>query len=313
MKMRRFVVVLMLLLLVIACKPGAKKSVSLESPFVGGTQGLVPSFQEFRKEVFDGGNDPFDIVVKLENKGEALVPASNVQVKISGINPAEFSKSEESLLLNSPEDVIEMRKDPQGGVLPGPQVFVEFTGVNHNSPIAGASAQFTIRADICYLYRTKAVSKLCVRENLLTPRAGGICELNENKPVYNGGAPVQIADFKENTRAKDKIGFTFEVRNSGGGSVFERNSKCDLSQRKNENKVYVIVNTGLPGLQCTGLESTSNGAEGFVTLYGGTKIVSCSQPVSTRSDFEQLVSAEVIYDYAQSIQDTLIVKSSGEE
>jgi hypothetical protein len=311
--MRRLLVVLMLLLLVIACKPGAKKAVSLESPFVGGTQGVALGFQDFRKEVFDGGNDPFDIIVKLENKGEALVPAQNVRVKLSGINPAEFSKTEDGMVLNSPEDVIEMRKDPQGNVLPGPQVFVEFTGFNHKSLIAGATAQFTVRADVCYLYRTQAVSKLCVRENLLTPRAGGICELNENKPLHNSGAPVQIADFKQSTRAKDKIGFTFEVRNSGSGDVFERNSVCDLSQRKFENRVYVIVNTGLGGLQCTGLESTSNGAEGFVTLYGGAKIVSCAQTITTRSDFEQVVSVEAVYDYAQSIQDTLLVKATGEE
>ncbi len=311
--MRRLLVVLMMLLLIIACKPGAKKSVSIESPFVGGTQGLLLSFQDFRKEVFDGGNDPFDVIVKLENKGETLVPAQNVKVKISGINPPEFSKSDEGLVLNAPDDVIETRKDPQGNVLPGPQVFVEFTGLNHKSLIAGATAQFTVRADVCYLYRTKAVSKLCVRENLLTPRAGGICELNENKPLYNSGAPVQIADFKESTRAKDKIGLTFEVKNSGSGDVFERNSVCDLSQRKFESRVYVIVKTDLPGLQCTGLESTSNGAEGFVTLYGGSKIVSCAQSISSRSDFEQLVSVEAIYDYAQSIQDTVVVKATGEE
>ncbi len=311
--MRRLIAVVMLVLLVVACKPGAKKSVSIESPFVGGTQGLLLGFQDLRKEVFDGGNDPFDIVVKLENKGETLVPAQNVKVKLSGINPVEFDKSEEGLVLNSPEDVIETRKNPQGSVLPGPQVFVEFTGLNHKSLISGATAQFTVRADVCYLYRTKAVSKLCVRENLLTPRSGGICELNENKPLYNSGAPVQIADFKESTRAKDKVGFTFEVKNVGNGDVFERNSVCDLSQRKFENRAYVIVNTGLAGLQCTGLESTSSGAEGFVTLYGGSKIVSCAQSISTRSDFEQLVDVEAVYDYAQNIQDTVVVKATGEE
>ena len=311
--MKKLIAVLVLVLLIVACKPGGKKSVSLESPFVGGTQGVVLGFQDFRKDVFDGGNDPFDIIVKLENKGEALVPAQNLRVKLSGINPVEFGKTDEGMVLNAPEDVIEMRKDPQGGILPGPQVFVEFTGFNHKSLIAGATAQFTVRADVCYLYRTKAVSKLCVRENLLTPRAGGICELNENKPLYNSGAPVQIADFKESTRAKDKIGFTFEIRNSGSGSVFERNSVCDLSQRKFENRVYVIVNTGLAGLQCTGLEGTSNGAEGFMTLYGGSKIVSCSQTIASRSDFEQIVSVEAIYDYAESIQDALVVKATGEE
>ncbi len=310
--MRRLVVILVLLFLVTACRPGEKKQLTIESPFAGGSQGLVLDFQDLRKDVFDGGRDPFDVIVRLENKGEALVKKENVKVKLSGINPAEFGKLEENLFMNAPDDAIEMRKDPQGAVLPGPPVFVEFTDLNHISPIAGASAQFTLRADVCYLYRTKTVSKLCVRENILTPPPGGICEINEDKPVFNSGAPVQVANFKESARAKDKIGFSFEIKNAGAGNIFERNTFCDRSQRKNENRVYVTIATGLSGLSCTGLESTGKGAEGFVTLYDGTKIISCSQQVSGRSDFEQLVNLEAIYDYEQRKDTTLTVKSSGE-
>ncbi len=311
--MRRLIIVLMLALLVLACKPSSKKQVQMEAPFQGGTQGLALDFQDLRKDVFDGGRDPFDVIVKLENKGEALIKKEDVQVKISGINPAEFSKGEADLMLNAPDDVIEMRKDPQGSTLPGQQVFVEFTGLNHKGVISGASAQFPLRADVCYVYRTKTVSVLCVRDNLLTPRAGGICEINADKQVFNSGAPVQVANFKEATRAKDKIGFTFEVKNSGTGSVFQRNSVCDRIDRKNENRVYVIVETGLDGLQCTGLETSGKGAEGFVTLYGGSKIVSCSQTISSRSDYEQLVNIETVYDYEQTVQSTIAVKNSGEQ
>jgi hypothetical protein len=284
----------------------------MEAPFQGGSQGLVLDFQDLRKDVFDGGRDPFDVTVKLDNKGESLVKKEDVQVKLSGINPAEFSKGEADLMLNAPDDVIEVRKDPQGSILPGQQVFVEFTGLNHKGVISGASAQFPLRADVCYVYRTKTVSELCVRDNLLTPRTGGICEINADKQVYNSGAPVQISNFKEAARAKDKIGFTFEVKNIGTGSVFQRNSVCNRIDRKNENRAYVIVETSLDGLQCTGLETSGKGAEGFVTLYDGSKIVSCSQTISSRSDYEQLVNIETIYDYEQTVQSAITVKNSGE-
>ncbi len=310
--MRRLIIVLMLALLLLACKPGSKKTVQMEAPFEGGSQGLALDFQDLRKDVFDGGRDPFDVTVKLDNKGESLVKKEDVQVKLSGINPAEFSKSEADLMLNAPDDVIEVRKDPQGSILPGQQVFVEFTGLNHKGVISGASAQFPLRADVCYVYRTKTVSELCVRDNLLTPRTGGICEINADKQVYNSGAPVQVANFKEAARAKDKIGFTFEVKNVGTGSVFQRNSVCNRIDRKNENRAYVIVETSLDGLQCTGLETSGKGAEGFVTLYDGSKIVSCSQTISSRSDYEQLVNIETIYDYEQTVQSTITVKKSGE-
>lgn len=310
--MKRLIPVMMVLLLVACQQGGEEKVIAASNPFIGGTQGLVFDFQDFREEVFDGASDPFDIVVRVENKGEAFVDKRDVQVEISGFNPREFGKVANDLVSEAPDDIIETRKDPQGGVIPGPRVFVEFTGLNYGDFITGSTAQFPVRADVCYLYRTRGVSKLCIRENLLTPRAGGICEINENKQVFNSGAPVQIRNFKENTRSSDKVGFTFEIVNVGQGDVFERNSKCDREVRKKENRAYVIVATNLEGLQCTGLETTSNGAEGFVTLFGGSKIVSCSQRVSTRSDFEQLVNIEVIYDYEERTQTLLTVRSSGQ-
>jgi len=302
-----------LVVLLFGCQNTTKEVAIDTNPFVGGSQGLVLNFQNLRADVFDGGNDPFDVVVRLENKGESLVKAEDAIVKLSGFNAVDFGKSESFLTAVSPEDVIEMRKDPQGVVMPGPQVFVEYPGLNFAKKIAGTSATFTVRADVCYLYTTRAVSKLCIRDNLLTPSAGGICEINADKTVFNSGAPVQIANFRESARAKDKVGFSFEIKNSGTGSVFERNSDCDTADRKKENRVYVAVSTGLSGLTCTGLESTASGVEGFVSLYSGTKIVSCAQSVSTRSDFEQLVNVVVIYDYGERTQSTFNVKNSGAE
>ena len=310
--MRKIVVILLLLIFVLACKPTAKKEVKLESPYIGGSQGLSSEFFQLRKDVFDGGNDPFEISVKLQNLGETPVKKEHVRVRISGINPAEFGKTEDQLSTGSPDDIIEVRTGPTG-TIQSPPTTVEFTNLNYKGQLAGASAQFPLRADICYLYRTEAVSKLCIRADLLNPRPGGICEVEGSKTLYSSGAPVQISSFQEQTRAKDKVGFTFEVKNAATGSVFERNSACDRTDRRKENRVYAIVNTGLSGLTCTGLESTGKGAEGFVTLYGGSKIVTCTQTIVGRTDFEQLVNMEAIYDYEQTTQTSITVKSSGEE
>jgi len=311
--MRRYIVIALLALLLAACEPSDKSEISITDPFLGGNTGLNIAFESFRTEVFDQGTDPFDVIVKLENKGEALVRKEDVRVKLSGINPVEFSKSSDQLSSMAPDDVIETRKDPVGTVLPGPLVFVEFTGLNHKSAIAGAQAKFPLRADVCYVYRTKAVSRLCVRENLLTPKADGICEINEAKTVFNSGSPVHVTNFRESSRARDKVGFSFEISNIGSGDIFQRNSVCDKSQRKNENRVYVLVSSSITGLKCTGLESTITGAEGFVTLYGGTKIVPCTQSIADRGDYEQLINVELIYDYEERIQNSLSVKTAGEQ
>lgn len=303
-----------LLAVLVACAPGERdgEALDLATPFIGGTSGLSAEFVEFRTEVFDGGRDPFDIVIKVENAGESSVTADRVRVKLSGINPAAFGKLEEDLSRSPPDDVVAARILPDGTVVPASPVFVEFTELNHFTPIAGAQFNYPLRAELCYLYTTQAVSKLCVRENILAPEAGGICEINEAKPVFNSGAPVQIASIKESARAKDKISFTFEITNAGTGDTFERGSVCDTSTRAKQDRVYVIVDTGMPGISCTGLSTSGTKAEGFTTLFGGKKVVTCTQAVTTRTDFEQQINIEIVYDYEQYIQTDLTVKSSGE-
>lgn len=304
---------LIILVLVAACAPGKKgEKLELTTPFIGGTSGIVADFVDLRKDVFDGGRDPFDVIVKLENKGEADVLANRVRVKLSGINPAEFGKLEEDLSKSPDDDVIGMRKDAQGTVLPSTPVFVEFTGLNHFSPISGAQVAFPLRADVCSTYAGDAVSKLCARSNILTPEAGGICEINEDKPVFNSGSPVQIGAVKETAGAKDKIRFSFEISNAGTGEIFERGSSCDRSTRAKENRAYVVIDTGMPGLSCTGLTTSGTKAEGFTTLFEGKKVVSCTQTITTRTDFEQQISIKTVYDYEEFKQTQITVRSSGE-
>lgn len=313
--MRRYIAILALAVLMIGCAQGGGDASTVNigsNPFQGGTQGLVMGFQDFRAEVFDGGLDPFDIIVRLENEGETLVPKNKVRVTLSGINPSEFSRSEADLTSTAPDDVIEKRKQSDGSIIDSPPSFVEFTEFNHRKTLTGSTAQFTIRADACYEYKTRAVTKLCVRKDLLTPQEGGICEVNANKQTFNSGSPVHIQNFKESTRSKEKVGFTFEVVNVGTGDVFERNANCDREDRRKENRVYLKIDTGLSGLQCTGLSPTATGAEGWATLYSDRKIISCSQFISNMADYEQLVNIEATYDYEQSIQNTLTVKTAGE-
>ncbi len=311
----RYIVILMTIFLLLLAACGAPKDgepLELTTPFIGGTSGIVAEFVDFRSEVFDGGRDPFDVVLKLENKGEATISADRVKVRLSGINPAAFGKLEEDLRQSPPDEIIATRLDTSGNILPTTPVFVEFTELNHFAPIAGAQFTYPLRAEICYLYNTEAVSKLCVRSNILAPEEGGICEVNENKPVFNSGAPVQISNVKESARAKDKISFSFEIVNVGTGNIFERGVFCDRSARKNQDRVYVSVNTGMPGIQCTGLITSGNTAEGFTTLFGGKKIVTCTQTAKSRSDFEQQLEINVIYEYEEYQQTLLTVKSSGE-
>jgi len=311
--MRKVFVPLLLVFAIVACTQKEGEVLELTSPFIGGSSGVEPAFQGLRKEVFDGGRDPFDVLVRLENKGESPVKKSDVRVRITGINPAEFSKLEEQLVKNPDDDILESRIDSTGQVLLAPPSIVEFSGLNHFSPITGASANFPLRAEVCYTYTTKSVSKFCVRGNLLNPPEGGICVINEVKPVFNSGAPVHVENVQESARAKDKIGISFEIKHVGTGQIYEKKSACDKTQRKNENRVYVVVDSKIQGLSCTGLASSGSRAEGFVTLFDGVKPITCTQPITTKTDYEQAFSVEATYDYDIFVQTDITVKSSGEQ
>lgn len=283
------------------------------NPFLGGSRGLDISFLDGSppSSVFDGGDFPFDIVVKLENVGEYFVDTGDVEVELSGFRPGEFSKGAGEMTLTNEEPLTAKRKESDGSIIPGNPVFMEFTGFNHRDNIVGASQVFPVKAGVCYDYGTIANAQLCSRKNVVNPSEGGVCRVNEAKTIYNSGAPVQVSGLTETARAKNKIGFTFKIVHSGSGEIFAPDTaeKCDPAVRTNKDKVELNIDTGLPGLSCTGLgEGTT---EGTVTLYNGEKIVTCTQDLEGL-DFEFPLLIELNYRYYDSIETQLEVKGSGE-
>lgn len=308
---KKAVIIGIILLMIIGCSKSQEGTeVTIDNPFIGGTDGITINFENMREDVRDQGIDPFDIIIKLENLGERDVESNLATVKLSGINPTEFGTTQGTLTKNSPEDILAKEKTQTGEITPGPPTYIEFTGLNYKQKITGTQITFPIKADICYNYVTEAVGKLCIRKNIIQPEENGICEVIGDKTLYSSSAPVQITNLKENARTKNKIGFTFEVMNAGTGRVYETGKKCERTDRQDENKVYVKVKTNLAGLNCVGLESSETGSTaGTITLYGGSKVISCTQE-TPENDFEQVISISTTYDYETSITDTIIVKSS---
>jgi len=304
----RKVLLAFILILAIGCTP-SEETVDLQ-PFIGGDQGLEVDFLDLRKEVFDGGSDPFDVIVRLTNRGEMDVEEEAAVVKISGIRAQSFGKSDNELSQNPQDDVLGLQADSEGNVILGAPIFVEFLGLNHMGTIVGATLQFPLRADVCYEYKTMAVSKICVRKDLISPEAEGICDIAEKKPVYNSGAPVHVQNLRESSQGRDKIRFTFDIRHVGTGIIFEQTSQCEIDRKK--NKVFVRVDTHIPGLSCTGLKTASGtSVEGTATLFDGIKTIQCTQTISKRSDYEQEIDIIISYKYEDSKTAELIVKHAG--
>ncbi|MFH0977867.1 MAG: hypothetical protein V1837_01060 [Candidatus Woesearchaeota archaeon] len=282
-------------------------------PFVGGIEGVNVAFSADSppQEVDDGGQFPFDVVVELRNKGEHTIPKEEMTVKIMGVRPEEFGKTESELTKHPDDEVIATIKDPEGFVTEGPPVFVTFSNFNHEEHLVG-NKDFIFRVEACYKYQTTAMAQLCVRKNNIDPEKNGVCEPTGDKIIQNSGGPVQVTDFKEFGRAKNKVGFQFTIEHKGTGNIFQKGSDCAV-ERKYENRIFVKVKTDInSGMTCSGLDE-GDATSGYIKLFGVSRIVSCTQEVTSNSDYETPVIVDLTYDYRNDAQTVVLVKHIPEE
>ncbi|MEM4337019.1 MAG: hypothetical protein QXG86_03375 [Candidatus Woesearchaeota archaeon] len=280
--------------------------------FVGGTKGLV---FEFVKEappdnVFDGGKFPFSVNIKIKNAGEWEIPSgAQITTEISGIDPTDYGLTPANLKKNPYQGLLPTRLDPNGNIIEGDILIVDFPGFNYRKTLFG-DIKANIKADVCYSYGTKAVSAICVKKDLSSSDPS-VCRVTEDKAISNSGAPVQITSLKEAQGGTDKVIITLLIKHVGSGQIFEKGSGCpNLLEKK--DKVYLKIDTGMSGLTCTGLQTAAGqpatGSEGYAILYGGERQITCTQPTGGQGDFEKLVSIIVEYDYNEFITKEITIK-----
>ena len=273
--------------------------------FIGGTESIAFDFLEGAppEEVFDGNTQDFEVTLSLENKGEYNVPKDSINITLTGFYPPEFDSP---IVSKQPdEDLNAAYIDSEGNRIPGTVTYLDFPGFNFIGALA-ANNDYKIRANLCYIYGTKAQAEVCALEDL-TELQDTVCQVNEKKAVASSSAPIQIENFEENLAGNEKITFSFEVVHRGTGLISRLNSSCD-DEVINKNKIWVEVEDGLQGLSCSPLED-GNGTTGFVTLYGGKRLIRCTQDTTgLTGDFEKKVNINIIYDYKEHAERILRVK-----
>lgn len=279
-----------------------------ETPFLEGTTGFLISFLEDAppQEVYDGGVFPFEVVVKLKNDGEWGVAADDVLVTISGIDPTEFGLQPVDLVKHPDENLEATYKDAEGNLVEGTSTYVSFPGFNYQGQITG-NFPLPIRADVCYRYGTEAVSKLCIKKDLTDTSERSLCIVTEEKQVFSSRAPLQITSVKESVRGKDMVGITFKIEHKGNGEIFQQGSDCDTTGIVFENKVWVEVDSKIPGTKCTGLNEGTD-TTGYITIYGGERTITCTIPADSPSDYEKAIDINLIYDYREDMTTQLLLK-----
>lgn len=284
-----------------------------ETPFIGGQSGLSIQFLDDAppSEVFDRGQFPFNIELKLLNNGEADIKKEDVSIKISGLNPSDFGKTESFFIKQGiDEDILAMYKDFEGNIIKSSDVIVTFSNLNFKDNLAG-NFKTKVRADVCYTYNTQALTTGCIKPNPIRETPNDICKVQEKKTIYNSAAPIQIESFEELPSGTDKVRYIFKIKHVDNGKVYSPNSKCPES-REYSNKLYFKL--WFPGettidFTCAGLE-TGQGKEGYVILRDGEATIRCTQVQTSNIVFNQRMQIQLEYDYQESIDKELLVKKS---
>ncbi len=307
--MKRAILFLVIGLFLIAGCNKQVETTSFSKPFIGGTNAIKFDFIEGSPpaEVYDGGSFPFEISLNVENKGEYDVPNDNINIGLSGFYPADFNNPN---ITKKPGEKLEKSYiDSEGNVVPGTVTYVTFPGFNFVGNLS-ANNDYRVRADLCYIYGTVAQADLCVLDDV-TKTKDEVCKITEKKSVDCSSAPIQVENFDESVAGTDKVTFSFEMTHRGSGLISKKESSCS-DETIDKDKVWVEIDTGLGGgLSCSGL---SDGTEttGYSTLYGGKRMIRCTQDISASNlqgqNFEKKVNIKIIYDYKEHKEATVMVK-----
>jgi hypothetical protein len=284
-----------------------------EKTFLGGTKGLEIEFMngEPPEEVYDGGDFPFSITLKINNKGEYDVPEEDVLVSIQGFDAEEFGLTLDDLEKNPDEDITGYGINPDTGEpIEPPEYYVTFSDLNYQGTLSG-NHQFPAVANVCYRYLTKATTDLCIKENLLDTQDTSVCTVSGKRSYENSGAPVQITDVEEFTAGSSAVRFSFRVKHiDNNGNIYSKTGDLCDKALANKNKVYVEVDTGMEGtLKCSGL---SDGDSGEIILTDGERMISCTQEVRNPSNRIKIVNIELSYDYETMEETEFLVKHNPE-
>ena len=289
-----FLVLIVSLLLITSCK----QVDDVKGPFIGGTNGLIVSFEpNAPASKFEVG-ESVPVRVLLNNKGEFDLLPGDVGVQLFGIHRPSFGISD-AYVTNK-------------GDLPGISDFLENGGeqevdmgnIAYTQAISN-SESFQLRARACYPYETKSQINACISSvNIEEGKGEQVCTIANEKVTAGSvsSAPVQITSFTEEFRGSDKIVFNIVVENKGAGIVYAPSSECsqlDDPDFRVDNENIVLFSISPSDITCR--FAFESGSSGEVKLRERMGNIVCQKDVpDTDSSFEQKILVNLKYKYVDS-------------
>jgi len=308
------VIILALLIIGLVLVSGCLGKPATESKptgaFVGGSKGLVLTFQPNAPPSEYPECTKFDVTVKVENKGESPVAVGKADIILGGIAASAFGV--DNAKLQNKANLTEVQKFGKE-VTPGGAEFVTFSANSGSRNLPGDSPPQKITATACYPYQTTALSTVCIKDSLAKQTTGGaeLCKITGDKTVFSSGAPVQVTSVTQFPRGANPItGLTFniKVKNAGGGTPYvgEQSEQCPSPSLSAGDRVAVsakLVNIDDATVECTPSPVVLSSGEGFTSC--NADLSKSKQFVAGKGipgEFEDILEVKLDYGYTQGVQ-----------
>lgn len=247
------------------------------------------------------GNPTFGLNIDDNFNMDFLNRGKGLLILLSGLNFERYNGKE---YLLHPDDY-----DYPGGEI----TMIPFDGEVYNWPQGLDQTDHPVKFLVtnCYAYTTYAAPQVCIDP---APLDEGRKVCIPKKITYNGGngAPVAVSSIEqENTRKR--IYFTINVRNVGGGDIFDMGylERCSpyypgRLSTLHVNKVYVVdARIGNTHLQCT-----PDRGDG-VRLVDGRGQFRCFYDLeyqTAKSAYETPLIVELAYGYGETMMRSTTIK-----
>lgn len=311
MVIKKFMIALMILSIVIltGCTGGNNTQVTITDPYMGGSQGLLATFEPMgattdgtTQAIFDDEN--FQVIINLKNKGEYEVPANTMKTIIKGISPSDYTGL--TFQKSNTESVEKISQaNPKGGEI----VINHGTGTLAANRIKDRNVlTASIYADVIYPYQTfVAVPKVCMKDTSSSVR-DEICQVeNAALQVFSSGAPIKAISAKEVRSGKGLVSVEFTIENVGGGESKDP-SKTDFDYRYNELAFNVKESSSNPN----DWDCKSSGRAGVGRFGEDNKLLilcKLTKVIPANQVYQEQLDLTLKYDYKSIINTDLVIKN----
>jgi hypothetical protein len=297
------------LFLLQGCTGGSKQTVTTDNPYLGGSQGLVATFDPMgvsttsaAQSIFDDEN--FPLTINLKNKGEFTVPSGTMKTIIKGISPSDYTGITFEKTNSEAIEKISLA-NTQGGI----------TTIDHGNGKLVANRikdrnilNANIFADVIYPYKTFiSAPKVCFKDDTTKTRDDTICDIeNSALQVFSSGAPIRAVSAKEVRSGKGLISVEFSIENAGGGES-KNPANADFDYRYNEIAFEVQESSTPSKWDCR-----SSGRAGTGRFDESNKLaILCklTTVIPSNQVYQSQLDLTLKYDYKSIISTDLLIKN----